>query len=207
LNYLEFRAKADKEAEKERKRLWWERHRGATSETRQPLAKNSETSETRRNSTQVEVEVEVKEKTKNLSGKPAAGATKKTTKPPPDKRIGRTIGCYIAGYQEAHGDKPTITKGKDHAVVKALHACGHPDGLVDLVAYWWGKAPSKLVPPQFQNLANLQRHFDLMLRELREEGINLDLDSPALPVARFFSDPPQGQDSSGQVATVPASCG
>ena len=98
--------------------------------------------------------------------------------------------------------------GGGATVAATLLASKNDPRLVALVAYWWGRAPLKRqVDAGFSSFYFLVQHFDDMRKSLREEGINLDLDSPALPVARFFSDPPQGQDALGQVAAVPASCG
>lgn len=192
LNYPEFRAKVDKEAEKERKRKWWAEHRGkspALDETSTPL---DATSETRQDSTQVEVEV-----VKNLCGTTKTRATKNLAD------VQKVIASFVGGYQEAHaGDSPMIVSGKDHKIAKTLLSSGHPVKLVCLVAHWWGKSPPRSVQEPYRTFSNLPRYFDLVLRELREEGVNLDLDSPKLPIARFFSDSPAGQTPTSPVAAV-----
>lgn len=203
LNYAEFRARADKEAEKERKRLWWEKHRGkgaTLDETSEPL---DAPSETRPNSTQVEVEV--LRTSKEVRGDKSPKTPKSTTeKKGTDPNVKRVLDSYVAGYEAAHMLKPVMNYGRAGKVAKELLECGNDPRLVALVAYWWGKAPlQRQVDTGFSAFQFLPQHFDAMHRSLRDEGVNLALDSPTLPIARFFSDPPAGQAPSGEVGAVP----
>lgn len=203
VNYLKYRDLRDPEHQreqvKERVRRYRDKQKDVTPVTHvtQNVTLGNPIAESR--------EAESKEERKEVCGDGSPHSRRKS--PGPKKQtnpnIRRVIDCYVAGYRHSNPDHPNVSiGGREGKLIGGLLGGPLDPKMVALVAYWWGRAPSKTIPEQFRTLMYLPNHYDLMLRELRAEGVSLDLDSPALPIARFFSDPPAGQAPTGSVADL-----
>lgn len=195
VNYLKYRAMKDPERDKDTARERMRRFREKQAENVTRVTPDV---------TECYDKVAVDLRTsKEVRGDKSPKPHKQATKTPPDPDVKILIDCFVAGFVERCGVKPTMDYGRAGKVAKELLSCGNDRRLVFLVAYWWGKAPLKRqVDAGFSAFQFLPQHFDDMLRSLREERINLDLDSPKLPIARFFSDSPAGQTPTSPVAAV-----
>ena len=108
------------------------------------------------------------------------------------------LDSYCLGYSDKHKLMPTLQWGRAGKVTQEMLSSGNDPRLVALVAYWWGRSPlQRQVDSGFSGYYFLIQHFDDMLKHLRDEGVNLDLDSPALPIARLLSDSAARQEAAG----------
>ena len=117
-----------------------------------------------------------------------------------DPNVKKVLDSYYAGYRDGHGGtRPLLEWGRAGVVAQGLLASGNDPRLVALVAYLWGKnPPADYVAKRRSSFYSLQYSFNDMVHSLLD-GRELDLNSPALPISRFFSDPPAGQAPPGDL--------
>ena len=125
-----------------------------------------------------------------------------------DPNVKKVLDSYYAGYRDGHGGtKPLLEWGRAGVVAQGLLASGNDPRLVALVAYLWGKnPPADYVAKRRSSFYSLQYSFNDMVHSLLD-GRELDLNSPALPISRFFSDPPAGQAPPGDLDPLSGSHG